>query len=129
MGFSNSILNIGFLLLTSIIYQNSFAEELLVLETSPDGIQRADITADSYSYTPDQLIVKINVPVELTIRNKTWIVPHTFVLKDSDSGLVIHQDIPAEKSTVVRFIPTHHGKVKFYCDKKLLFFKSHEDQE
>ncbi|HXN06241.1 MAG TPA: cupredoxin domain-containing protein [Nitrospiria bacterium] len=128
MGFRISILCIGFLLLTSFISQDSFAEELLVLQTSPDGVQRAEIIAGSYSYIPDHLIIKLNVPVELTIRSKTWIVPHTIVLRDPDAGLEIHQDIPAGKSAVVRFIPTRLGKFKYYCDKKLLFFKSHEDR-
>lgn len=128
MGFRISVLCIGFFLLISFISQISFAEEPLVLQTSPDGIQRAEIIAGSYSYTPDHLIVKLNVPVELTVHSKTWIVPHTFVLKDSDAGLEIKQDIPSGKSAVVRFIPTRPGRFKFYCDKKLLFFKSHEDR-
>ncbi|MBI1822595.1 MAG: cupredoxin domain-containing protein [Nitrospirae bacterium] len=128
MGFRISILFIGFFLLTSFISQISFAEEPLVLQTSPEGIQRAEIIADSYSYTPDHLILKLNVPVELTIQSKTWIVPHTFVLKDTDAGLEIKQDIPAGKRAVVRFTPTRPGRFKFYCDKKLLFFKNHEDR-
>lgn len=106
----------------------SFAAEPLVVQSSPGGVQRAEIIADSYSYTPDHLIVKSNVPVELTIHSKTWIVPHNFVLKDADAGLNIKQDVPAGKSVVVKFTPTRPGKFKFYCDRRLLFFKSHEDR-
>jgi plastocyanin domain-containing protein len=128
MRFRISLFCMGFFLLISFTAQISFAEEPLVLQTSPDGVQKGEIIAGSYSYTPDHLMVKLNVPVELTIHSKTWIVPHTFVLKDPDSGLEIHQDIPAGKSEVIRFTPTRSGKFKFYCDKKLLFFKSHEDR-
>lgn len=128
MGFRISSLCTGFFLLTSFILQIGLADEPLVLQTSPDGVQRAEIIAGSYSYTPDHLIVKLNVPVELTLHSKTWIVPHTFVLKDSDAGLEIHQDIPAGKNEVIKFIPARPGKFRFYCDKKLLFFKSHEDR-
>lgn len=125
MGFRISISCLGLFLLISLI---SSAAEPLVVQISPGGLQRAEIIADSYSYTPDHLIVKLNVPVELTIHSKTWIVPHNFVLKDADAGLDIKQDIPAGKSVVVKFTPTRSGKFKFYCDKRLLFFKSHEDR-
>ncbi len=123
-----SISCLGYFLLISFITLISFAAEPLVVQTSPGGVQRAEIIADSYSYTPDHLIVKLNAPVELTIHSKTWIVPHNFVLKDADAGLDIKKDIPAGKSVVVKFTPTRPGKFKFYCDKRFLFFKSHEDR-
>ncbi len=123
-----SISCLGHFLLISFITLISFAAEPLVVQISPGGVQRAEIIADSYSYTPDHLIVKLNVPVELTIHSKTWIVPHNFVLKDPQAGLDIKHDVPAGKSVVVKFTPTHPGKFKFYCDKRFLFFKSHEDR-
>ena len=106
----------------------SFAEEPKEVQVSPDGVQRAEIIADSYSFSPDHLIVHLNMPVELMFHSKTWLVPHNFVMKDADAGLDIKQDIPAGKSAVVKFTPTRPGKFKFYCDKKLLFFKSHEEK-
>ena len=120
--------SLSFLLLISLITLTSFAAEPLAVPIFSDEVQRAEIIADSYSYSPDHLIVKSNVPVELIIDSKTWIVPHNFVLKDADAGLDIKQDIPAGKKIVVKFTPTRPGKFKFYCDKKLLFFKSHEDR-
>ncbi|MHB8483472.1 MAG: cupredoxin domain-containing protein [Nitrospiria bacterium] len=128
MRFKISILCLTLLLSSSFVTRTPFAAEPLVLQTSPDGIQRAEIIADSYSYIPDHLSVTLNVPVELIIHNKAWIVPHTLVLKDANAGFEINQDIPAGKSTMVRFTPTRLGEFKFYCDKKLLFFKSHEDR-
>ena len=123
---SISCLNLFFLI--SLMTPISFAVEPPVIQILPDGVQKTEITADSYSYTPDHLVVNLDVPVELTIRNKAWLVPHNFVLKDAEAGFNIKQDIPTGKSTVVKFTPTRPGKFKFYCDKKLLFFKSHEDK-
>jgi len=53
-------------------------------------------------------------------------VPHNFVIEAKEAGLEIHEDIPSGGSITVRFTPTQVGKFKFFCDKKLLFFKSHE---
>jgi plastocyanin len=116
------------LFLISLITLSSSAAEPTVIQISPDGVQRAEITADSYSFSPDHLIINLNIPVELTIRSKTWLVPHNFVLKDADAGLDIKDDIPSGKTKVIKFTPKRPGKFKFYCDKKLLFFKSHEDK-
>jgi len=120
--------SLSLLLLIALITLTSYAAEPPIIQILPDGVQRVEIIADSYSFTPDHFIVSLNVPVELTIRNKSWIVPHNFVLKDADAGLDIKQDIPSGKSAVVKFTPARPGKLKFYCDKKLLFFKSHEDR-
>jgi heme/copper-type cytochrome/quinol oxidase subunit 2 len=106
----------------------SSAEGPPVIKILPDGTQRMEIIADSYSFSPDHLVINLNTPVELIMRNKSWLVPHNFILKDLDAGLNIKRDIPTGKSTVVKFTPTRPGKFKFYCDKKLLFFKSHEDK-
>jgi plastocyanin domain-containing protein len=98
----------------------------VVVKTSPDGMQRAEIIVDSYSYMPDHLIVRANAPVELILKSVTLIVPHTFVIQAKEAGLEIHEDIPSGKAITVRFTPTQTVKFKFFCDKKLLFLKSHE---
>jgi plastocyanin domain-containing protein len=100
--------------------------EPIVVEASPDGVQRVQIIVDSYSYKPDHLIVTANLLVELILRSVTLIVPHTFIIEAKEAGLEIHEDIPSGESIAVRFTPTQVGKFKFFCDKKLLFFKSHE---
>jgi len=97
-------------------------------ELSPDGIQRATILVDSYSYSPDHLIVKRGVPVELTLTSVTWLVPHNFVIDAPEAGLKLNQETPAGNSVTVRFTPAVEGRYKFFCDKKLLFFHSHEEK-
>ena len=93
-----------------------------------DGVQRATITVDSYFYKPDHLVVRAGTPVELTLISQTTFIPHNFVLKQPDAGIVINEDIGAGDTVKVRFTPIKAGVFAFYCDKKLLFFKSHREK-
>ncbi|TAL10503.1 MAG: quinol oxidase [Nitrospirae bacterium] len=93
-----------------------------------DGVQRAVVEADSYDFTPRHLVVRAGKPVELTVKSLTWLVPHTVVIDDPRSGLVIHEEVPAGGSVTVRFTPAVTGTFAIYCDKKLPFFKSHREK-
>ncbi|MBA2252008.1 MAG: cupredoxin domain-containing protein [Nitrospirales bacterium] len=100
----------------------------VIVPIDSDGVQRTTIVVDSYSYTPSHLQVEVGKPVELILNSVTIITPHNFVLKEPGAGLMLEQDVPTGKETIVRFTPTQPGLFKFYCDKKLLFFKSHRDK-
>ncbi|HKN86298.1 MAG TPA: cupredoxin domain-containing protein [Nitrospiraceae bacterium] len=100
----------------------------VVVSVDSDGVQRVTIVVDSYSYTPSHLEVEVGKPVELILKSVTIITPHNFVLKEPTAGLMIEEDVPSGKGTIVRFTPTQRGLFPFYCDKKLLFFKSHRDK-
>jgi plastocyanin len=102
--------------------------EPAVLKIDSDGVQRATMTLDSYSYEPNHLVVQAGKPVELLLSSVTMLTPHNFVLKEPAAGLMVDQDVGAGKSATVRFTPTHPGTFVFYCDKKLLFFKSHREK-
>jgi len=115
----------GALAQTSVNQPTPSAE---VVALGADGVYRADVTVDSYSYKPDHLIVTSGHPVELTLKSVTIIVPHNFLIKAPEMGLDVKQDVPAGKTVTVRFTPTKAGKAEFYCDKKLLFFKSHKEK-
>ena len=101
----------------------------LVLSVDPDGIQRAQIIVDSYRFTPDHLIVTADAPVELTLKGTAWLIPHNFVLEaptnNIEASTILREVLPG-RTVTVRFTPTSAGQFKFTCDKKLLFFKSHE---
>ncbi|HWF60501.1 MAG TPA: cupredoxin domain-containing protein [Nitrospira sp.] len=97
----------------------------LVVEPSADGVQRATIVMESYSYIPDHLVLHVGSPVELILENKSWLVPHNFILQDADADLRLEADVAGGDRTILRFTPTRSGTGTFYCDKKLLFFKSH----
>jgi plastocyanin len=95
---------------------------------SADGVQRASVEADSYSFTPGHLVVKAGKPVELTFKSVTWLVPHNLIIDDPRSGLTIREEIPAGGSVTVKFTPAVAGTFAIYCDKKLPFFKSHREK-
>lgn len=94
----------------------------------PDGIQRARLALESYSFRPEHLVVEPQRPVELTLVNVATLVPHNFVLNDPPSGLAIRQDVRAGETAVIRFTPKVRGTFVFYCDKKLLFLPSHREK-
>lgn len=98
------------------------------IEPDEQGIQRATITLDSYSYSPNDITVHVGKPVELTFRNNATFAPHTFVLDDPAADLRLQVEVSAGESKSVSFTPTHPGTFTFYCDKKLLFFKSHRER-
>ena len=105
-----------------------YAEDSLILEPGQDGVQRATLILDSYSYAPKHLVVHAGKPVELTLKSVTTITPHNFVIKEPKSGLEIDKEVDHGDSAVVRFTPTQAGTYTFYCDKKLLFFASHREK-
>ena len=99
-----------------------------IAQADDQGIQRATIIMDSYSYSPNELSVEAGKPVELTLRNAATFTPHTFHLTDPASGLHVHAEVSAGESQTVSFTPNQRGTFTFYCEKKLLFFKSHRER-
>jgi heme/copper-type cytochrome/quinol oxidase subunit 2 len=111
----------------------SAAEPLLsqvpvVIPVAADGVQRATVTLDSYSYTPNHLIVEAGKPVELTLTSVTWITPHNFIIKDPAGSLFVEQDVSADKTVTIKFTPTQPGTFPIYCDKRLWPLPSHRDK-
>lgn len=105
-----------------------FAEKAVEVQLGDDGIQRATVEVDSYSFSPSHLIVRAGKPVELTFKSLTTFVPHNIVIDDPRSGLSIREEVPAGERMAIKFTPTVPGSFALYCDKKLLFFKSHRER-
>lgn len=101
-------------------------ESPVIAELGPDGIQRLTVTLDSYSYAPNRIAVQAGKPVELVLKSVTVLTPHNFVLKEG--GVSVEQDVSAGETKTVRFVPVKEGQFTFYCDKQLLFFKSHREK-
>lgn len=99
-----------------------------VVPIAPDGVQRATVTLDSYSYTPSHLIVEAGKPVELTLTSVTMITPHNFIIKDPAGSLSVEQDVSAGKTVTIKFTPTQPGIFPIYCDKRLWPMPSHRDK-
>lgn len=95
-----------------------------VVPIGADGVQRATITLDSYSYQPGHLVVESGKPVELTLTSVTTFVPHNFIIKE----LSVEQDVSAGKTVVVKFTPMQIGTFSIYCDKRLWPLPSHRDK-
>jgi len=96
----------------------------VVARVDADGVQRATIVGGNYFFKPHRLVVKANLPVELSLSREPGIVPHTLVIKAPEAGIVLDQVLDTEPAKV-SFIPTAAGSYPYYCRNKLLFFKSH----
>jgi plastocyanin len=102
-------------------------EKKVVASIGADGVQRIDMVGGSYFFDPNDVVVKVNVPVEIKIRKEAGMIPHNFVIKAPEAGMDIRVELQTTPTTI-RFTPTKVGKYPFYCDKKFLFFKSHRDK-
>jgi plastocyanin len=92
-----------------------------------DGIQRVEVLGGEYFFDPDHIVVKVGVPVELKVKKEPGIVPHNIVIEKTVSGIEIRENL-SKKPEVISFTPEKTGKYPFFCDKKLLFFKSHREK-
>ena len=99
-----------------------------MIPVAADGVQRATITIDSYSYSPNHLIVEAGKPVELTLTSVTTFTPHNFIIKDPAGSLSVEQDVSAGKTVTITFTPTQPGTFPIYCDKRLWPLPSHRDK-
>ena len=81
-----------------------------------------------YRFTPDEIAVRAGETVQLQLTNTDSLTPHNFTLKAENAGLDVDTDVNAGKTETVDITPLVRGTYKFYCNKKLLFFKSHRDR-
>jgi heme/copper-type cytochrome/quinol oxidase subunit 2 len=100
----------------------------VVISVAADGVQRATVTLDSYSYSPNHLIVEAGKPVDLTLTSVTTLIPHNFIIKDPAGRLSVEQDVSAGKTVTITFTPTQPGTFPIYCDKRLWPLPSHRDK-
>ena len=100
----------------------------LVIPVAADGVQRARVTLDSYSYSPNHLIVEAGKPVELTLISVTTITPHNFIIKDPAGSLFVEQEVSAGKTVTITFTPIQPGTFPIHCDKRLWPMPSHRDK-
>jgi plastocyanin domain-containing protein len=92
-----------------------------------DGVQRVAVVGGGYYFDPNYIIVKVNVPVELTVTKESGFVPHNIVMKSPETGIEFDQNLSITPKIII-FTPTKLGKYPIYCNKKLLFFESHRDK-
>lgn len=85
--------------------------------TDAHGVQHLRLTAHSYYFDPNRLVVKVGQPVELRIRNAAWFTPHNFSCDAAAAGIRVDKDLSwFGGSRTVRFIPVKEGEYPFHCD-------------
>ena len=102
------------------------AEPPFIVPIDKDGIQRVEVVGGDYYFLPSHIVVKANVPVEMTVRRDTILVPHDIVIKAPEAGININESMERKPKTFF-FTPTKAGKYPMYCDKQFLFMKSHRE--
>jgi plastocyanin len=81
-----------------------------------DGVQRVEITAHSFYFDPNRVVVKAGVPVELRVKNGAFFVPHNLSCMapaasiQLDEGLGLFGD-----SEHAQITPTTPGEYPFFC--------------
>ena len=82
-----------------------------------DHVQRIRVTTHSFWFEPNRIVVKRGIPVELTIRNGAFFVPHDFSCEAKEAGIEVDQKVGMfHGSKIVRFTPTRAGEYPFHCD-------------
>src|SRR5690349_2212884 len=92
-----------------------------------DGVQHISILGGNYFFRPSRILVKENVPVELSVSLEKSVIPHTFVMHAPEAGITVDEKLGTEVKRI-RFTPTAAGKFPFYCRNKFLFFESHRQK-
>jgi len=92
-----------------------------------DDAQVVHMTLGDYQFKPNEITLKAGQPVVLELQNVDRITPHNLTLKDEKGGLDIDVDVSGGDTVRVELTPEVPGNYTFYCNKKLLFMKSHRD--
>ena len=103
-------------------------EKRFVATVGPDGVQHVEIMGGEYYFDPNYIVLKVNVPVEFSVKKAPGYIPHDMVVNSPEAGIDFKVDLDAKKPDIVKFTPTKVGKYPMYCDKRLLFFKSHRER-
>lgn len=104
------------------------AEEKPVRATlDNDGVQRVEVLGGGYFFKPNHIIVKVNVPVEMTVKKEAGWIPHDMVMNSPEAGMVFEIALGSEPK-IIKFTATKTGTFPMYCSKKLLFFESHREK-
>jgi plastocyanin domain-containing protein len=102
-------------------------QKVLMAHVDDDGVQRVRIVGGEYFFEPQQVVVKANLPVQLSLSKEASIVPHSFVINAPQAGVVVDEELSTDVRRIT-FTPTAPGIYPYYCRNKLLFFKSHRDK-
>ena len=81
-----------------------------------DSVQRVTITAHTYWFDPNRVILKAGREVELTVKNGAFMVPNNLTCFEKDAGIEVSANLGMFMGRkVVRFTPTQPGEYEFFC--------------
>jgi plastocyanin len=87
-----------------------------VTATMADGVQHVEVTAHSYWFEPNRIVVKRGTPVEVRVHNASYIMPHGFACIAPESGLETKQSVGLfGRTKTFRFTPDKPGEYPFFC--------------
>ena len=90
--------------------------EEVTAQAGADGVQHVRIVAHTYYFTPNRVVVKAGVPVELTIKNAAFGVPHNLTCFEKDAGIEVSENLGMFRGQRrVRFTASEPGEYGFYC--------------
>ena len=101
------------------------ATKKVVAPIADDGVQRVEVIGGEFYFKPNHIVVKVNHPVELLVKKTGGFVPHNIIIKAPDAGMDFDAKMGKDFSPV-KFTPTKTGKYTMYCDKRFLWFKTHQ---
>lgn len=121
------LLFVSVAVLLALCLSASAQEPVTVVPVDKDGVQRVAIVGGNYFFKPNHIVVKVNIPVELTVSKESGFVPHDIVAKSPEAGIVFQESLSTTPKTI-KFTPTKVGKYPLYCSKKAPFSKSHREK-
>jgi len=122
-----TVLAVIALVVVSLALADQWKEKRVEAVVGQDGVQRVEITAGSYFFDPNTIVVKINVPVELVVKKTPGGHGHDIMLRAPEAGIEFQQELGSDP-TSIKFTPTKAGKYMFICTHKVPFSKSHEER-
>lgn len=105
----------------------TWQEKRFVATADAKGTQHVEIVGGEYYFDPNYIIVKIDKPVELKVRKTAGYIPHNLVVHAPEAGMDFAVELKQDVQTV-KFTPTKIGTYPLYCDKSLLWFKTHREK-
>jgi uncharacterized cupredoxin-like copper-binding protein len=81
-----------------------------------NGVQHVKITAHSFYFEPNRIVVKAHQPVEVDVKNAAFLTPHSFACMAPEAGVNVKRSLSWFGGTRrTRFIPTETGEFPFLC--------------
>jgi len=115
----------GLLFISSLILSGAFYSHA---DASEDRPRIIPIELGNYRFVPGVIYVSVGEPIILQLVNSDALTPHNFVLQDANDELDVDVNVYAGETVEVRLKPQSTGQQTFYCNKKLLFMKSHRQK-